>query len=51
VQCIDVPQRNIGDVKEVILDISKMEGLGWKPKYNSEEAIRLAFSDRLGIES
>jgi len=31
-----------GDVKTMLLDISKLKKLGWKPKYNSEEAVRLA---------
>ena len=30
-----------GDVKEMLLDISKIKKLGWKPRYNSEEAVRL----------
>ena len=30
-----------GDVKEMLLDISKIKRLGWKPRYNSEEAVRL----------
>lgn len=31
-----------GDVKEMRLDISRLSRLGWKPKYSSEEAVRLA---------
>lgn len=34
-----------GDVKEMLLDISKIKGLGWKPKLNSEEAVRQATKD------
>jgi UDP-glucose 4-epimerase len=29
-----------GDVKEMLLDISKIKRLGWKPKLNSAEAVR-----------
>jgi UDP-glucose 4-epimerase len=32
----------IGDVKNMLLDISKLKALGWKPKLNSEQAIREA---------
>jgi len=32
----------VGDVKNMLLDISKIKSRGWKPRYNSEEAIRLA---------
>jgi len=31
-----------GDVKKMLLDISRMKSLGWKPKHNSSEAVRLA---------
>ena len=31
-----------GDVKEMRLDITRLNGLGWKPRYSSEEAIKLA---------
>ena len=34
-----------GDVKEMLLDISKIKGLGWKPKLNSAEAVRQAAKD------
>jgi len=30
-----------GDVKNMLLDISKLKSRGWVPKYNSEEAVRL----------
>ncbi len=30
-----------GDVKKMLLDISRMKSLGWKPKHNSSEAVRL----------
>ena len=36
-----------GDVKEMFLDISKLKRLGWKPKYSSAEAVRLAVKDIL----
>jgi UDP-glucose 4-epimerase len=29
-----------GDVKNMLLDVSKLFTLGWKPKYNSEEAVK-----------
>ncbi|MEM3406728.1 MAG: NAD-dependent epimerase/dehydratase family protein [Nitrososphaerota archaeon] len=32
----------IGDVKTMLLDISKIKKLGWKPKYNSREAVKIA---------
>jgi len=32
----------VGDVKVMHLDIGKLKALGWKPKYGSEEAVRLA---------
>lgn len=31
----------VGDVKNMLLDISKLKSKGWKPKYNSEQAVRL----------
>jgi UDP-glucose 4-epimerase len=30
-----------GDVREYLLNCSKLESLGWKPKYNSREAVAL----------
>ena len=30
----------IGDVKNMLLDVSKLKGLGWKPRFNSLEAVR-----------
>jgi UDP-glucose 4-epimerase len=30
-----------GDVKKMLLDISKLKSMEWKPKHNSEQAIRL----------
>lgn len=32
----------VGDVKYMHLDISKLMSLGWRPRYNSSEAVRLA---------
>ena len=29
-----------GDVKVMLLDVSKLKSLGWKPIYNSEAAVR-----------
>jgi len=31
-----------GDVKVMLLNASKLKSLGWKPKYNSEAAVRMA---------
>jgi UDP-glucose 4-epimerase len=31
-----------GDVKNMLLDISKIKKLGWKPKHNTEQAIKKA---------
>lgn len=31
-----------GDIKEMRLDITRLNRLGWKPRYSSEEAVRLA---------
>jgi len=38
----------IGDVKTMFLDVSKMERLGWKPKYNSAESVKIATDNILG---
>ena len=32
----------LGDVKIMLLSIDKLMKTGWKPKYNSEQAVRLA---------
>jgi UDP-glucose 4-epimerase len=37
---IDCGRGWIGDVKNMLLDITKLRAKGWKPKYNSREAIR-----------
>lgn len=34
-----------GDVKEMMLDISKLKNLGWSPKFSSAEVIRKTTSD------
>lgn len=39
-----------GDVPQVRFDVSKMSRLGWKPKYDSDEAIRRAVRDILRDE-
>jgi UDP-glucose 4-epimerase len=36
-----------GDVKTMLLSISKLLDLGWRPRFNSEEAIRLSCRDLL----
>jgi len=36
-----------GDVRFMLLDISKIKRLGWRPKYSSREAVRLAVRDLL----
>ena len=44
-----------GDVKNMHLDLAKLKSLGWRPKYSSEEAIRLTvrtvLKRRLLVES
>ncbi|MEM2897254.1 MAG: NAD-dependent epimerase/dehydratase family protein [Candidatus Bathyarchaeia archaeon] len=37
----------MGDVKFMQLDVTKLKKLGWSPKYNSEQAIRLAVRAKL----
>ncbi|MDI6904154.1 MAG: NAD-dependent epimerase/dehydratase family protein [Candidatus Bathyarchaeia archaeon] len=39
-----------GDIKKMLLDISKLKALGWKPKYKSEEAVRRVTKHILLIE-
>ncbi len=31
-----------GDVKRMLLDVAKLKQVGWRPRYSSEEAVRLA---------
>lgn len=37
-----------GDVKAMLLDISKLRGTGWRPRWNSREAVRRAIREVLG---
>ena len=39
-----------GDVKNMLLDISKLRSKGWQPKYSSEEAVRIATRSELSKE-
>jgi UDP-glucose 4-epimerase len=32
----------VGDVKNMLLDITRIKTTGWNPRYTSEQAIRLA---------
>ncbi len=36
-----------GDVPVMLLSIEKLKAMGWKPRYNSEKAVRLAVRDLL----
>ncbi len=36
-----------GDVPVMLLSIEKLKSMGWKPKYNSEQAVRMAVRDLL----
>ncbi|OLD01006.1 MAG: hypothetical protein AUJ07_12310 [Crenarchaeota archaeon 13_1_40CM_3_53_5] len=36
-----------GDVRNMLLDISKLRSLGWRPKYTSEQAVRLTMRSQL----
>lgn len=38
-----------GDVPKMLLDVSKLNELGWKQRYTSEEAVKKATRDLLGI--
>lgn len=38
----------IGDVKEMLLAVDRLAGVGWRPKLNSEQAIRRAVREILG---
>ena len=40
----------IGDVKNMLLDTSKLKSKGWRPKYNSEESVRSTASQILSKE-
>jgi len=39
---VDGGRRWKGDVKKMLLNCSMLKSLGWKPKYNSEQVVRLA---------
>jgi UDP-glucose 4-epimerase len=38
----------IGDVKEMLLAVDRLAGVGWRPKLNSEQAIHRAVREILG---
>ncbi len=40
-----------GDVKFMLLDITKLKSIGWKPSMNSEQAVRKTVRQLLGKES
>ena len=40
----------VGDVKNMFLDTSKIKSQGWRPRYNSEESVRLAARQILSRE-
>ncbi len=37
-----------GDVKNMLLDIGKLKSKGWRPRFSSEEAVRLTVKSMLG---
>jgi UDP-glucose 4-epimerase len=37
-----------GDVKKMLLDVSMLKSLGWKPKHNSEQAVRMTVRSFIG---
>lgn len=37
----------VGDVKTMLLDTTKLRSRGWKPRYNSEESVRLAIKQNV----
>jgi len=39
----------IGDVKNMLLDISKLKKLGWRPRYNSAEAVRRTVREVINV--
>jgi len=39
----------LGDIKNMLLDVSKLKRLGWKPRYNSAEAVRQAIKEVLAL--
>ncbi|MBM4237108.1 MAG: NAD-dependent epimerase/dehydratase family protein [Euryarchaeota archaeon] len=38
----------VGDVKEMLLSTDRIEGLGWRPRHGSAEAVRKAVEDIIG---
>ena len=38
----------VGDVKNMLLDVSKLKSKGWQARYNSEESVRLAIRSIVG---
>jgi UDP-glucose 4-epimerase len=38
---------SVGDVKNMLLDTSKLKSRGWKPRHNSEESVALAITQIL----
>ena len=40
----------MGDVKTMLLSIEKLKALGWRPRLNSEQAVRKAVREMLGKE-
>ena len=40
----------IGDVKFMLLDITKLKSTGWKPRWDSYEAVRKTVRQILGYE-
>jgi len=41
----------VGDVKDMLLAVDKLESVGWKPKMNSEQAMRRAVREILGKQA
>lgn len=37
----------IGDVKKMLLDVSKIKSKGWRPRYNSEQAVSLTVQNMI----
>ena len=40
-----------GDVKNMLLDISRLKSLGWKPELNSKQAVREAARQLVGVSN
>jgi UDP-glucose 4-epimerase len=39
----------MGDVKQMLLDVSKIKSLGWRPTHSSEEAVRMTVKGMLAL--